>query len=75
MYNILGTVWNEKMKTERQKCNWGQKHILKVYINNKAGGGDWVMVSKGTLLFKYVPKNKQNKLRKTKKNEIKEENY
>ena len=63
--------WKQKDKSVTED----KSIYLKVYTNNKAGGGDWVMVSKGTLLFKYVPKNKQNKLRKTKKNEIKEENY
>ena len=33
------------------------------------------IVSKVTLHFKYVPKNKQNKLQQMKKNEIKKECY
>ena len=29
---------------------------VNVYIKNKTGGGNWIIVSKGTLHFKYVHK-------------------
>ena len=47
---------------------------IPVYIKNKKGGVAYIIVSKRTLHFKHMfPKNKQNKLRQTKKDEIKEE--
>ena len=47
---------------------------IPVYIKKKKGGGAYIIVSKRTLPFKHMfPKNKQNKLRQTKKDQIKEE--
>ena len=46
--------------------------ITTVYIKNNKGAGAYIIVSKGTPLFKYVSK-KQSKLRKM-KDEIKEKN-
>ena len=47
-----------------------------VYIQSKIGEDGYIIVSKKELFtLNMFPKNKQNQLRQTKKDEIKEESY
>ena len=48
---------------------------ITVYIKTKKRRGAYIVLSKRALHFTIFPKNKQSKLRQTKKYEIKEESY
>ena len=48
---------------------------ITVYANNKIGGGDSIILSKGTLHFKCASKESKNKLRQRKSNEMTEESF
>ena len=54
---------------------WIKNKSVTFYIETKKGGGAYTIASKRTFHFNMFPQNKLYKLRQTKNNETKEENY